>query len=213
MDNVRYDNDRYVIMSSGMARYKKNHKELAKEAILAAAGRTLKRSGYGGIGIDGLMSAAGVTSGAFYTHFKSKDSLLREVLESSSLKARERLQTLHQEKPKDWLSEYIDFYLSPSHLVEFEDGCVLAALSSDVGRLTEPVQTAYRANLDAFVSAIELGLSDGSGELLRKKARGLVAMMIGGLVVARAVSDTEEATVLLSDIREQAKAMISVRAA
>lgn len=209
MNNVRYDNERYVIMSRGMSRYKKNHKEQAREAILTAAGRALKRSGYGGIGIDGLMSAAGVTSGAFYTHFKSKDSLVRDVLELSSHNARERLQSLRQQDPAGWLSDYIDFYLSPSHLTEFEDGCVLAALSSDVGRLSESVQAEYRHNLEAFTLALALGFSEGNEEERRKKARSLVAMMLGGLVIARGISDTAEAAQFLSDVREQANILIS----
>ena len=211
LNNDRYNNERYVIMSSAMPRYKKNHKEQAREAILLAAGRALKRSGYGGIGIDGLMSAAGVTSGAFYTHFKSKDSLLKDVLEQSSQNARERLKTLREKDPDGWLPAYVDFYLGPAHLVEFEDGCVLAALSGDVGRLSESVQAEYRQNLQAFTSAIAEGLSEGTEERRRKKARSLVAMMLGGLVIARGIADLAQASEYLSDLRDQAKRMISER--
>ncbi|RYG44190.1 TetR/AcrR family transcriptional regulator, partial [bacterium] len=64
-----------------MARYKAGEKEQARERMLEAAGRRLRRSGFHGVGIDGLMAEAGLTSGAFYSNFGSKEGLLEAVLD------------------------------------------------------------------------------------------------------------------------------------
>ena len=61
-------------------RYKPEHKLQARAYILNTAGRRLKRDGFDGVGVHGMMEEAGLTTGAFYSHFSSKDELLFEVL-------------------------------------------------------------------------------------------------------------------------------------
>ena len=48
--------------------------------ILDHAGRLFRLRGYAGTNIDDIMLAAGLTRGAFYAHFKSKDELFAEVI-------------------------------------------------------------------------------------------------------------------------------------
>src|SRR5204862_3700165 len=59
-----------------MARYAKEHKQATKRRIVEAAGRRLKRDGIDGSGIVALMADAGLTNGAFYAHFSSKEDLV-----------------------------------------------------------------------------------------------------------------------------------------
>ena len=61
-------------------RYSPDHKARAREALLRAGARSLKTSGFNGIGVDGLAAAAGVTSGAFYSNFPSKEAMLEAVI-------------------------------------------------------------------------------------------------------------------------------------
>src|SRR6187200_1020720 len=57
-------------------RYSKGHKQATRERIVEAAGRRFKQDGIDGAGIATLMSDAGLTNGAFYAHFASKDDLV-----------------------------------------------------------------------------------------------------------------------------------------
>ena len=59
-----------------MARYGKEHKQATRRRIVETAGRRLKRDGIEGSGIATLMADAGLTNGAFYNHFASKDDLV-----------------------------------------------------------------------------------------------------------------------------------------
>ena len=59
-----------------MARYGKEHKEATKRRIIETAGHRLKRDGIDGSGVSALMADAGLTNGAFYAHFTSKEDLV-----------------------------------------------------------------------------------------------------------------------------------------
>ena len=59
-----------------MARYGKEHKEATRRRIIEAAGERLKRDGIDGSGVSVLMADAGLTNGAFYAHFASKEDLV-----------------------------------------------------------------------------------------------------------------------------------------
>ena len=56
-----------------MARYGTEHKQATRQRIIETAGRRLKRDGIDGSGVATLMADAGLTNGAFYAHFPSKD--------------------------------------------------------------------------------------------------------------------------------------------
>ena len=61
-------------------RYSKDHKQATRQRILEAAGRRFKQDGIDGAGVAAVMSDAGLTNGAFYAHFSSKEDLVANVL-------------------------------------------------------------------------------------------------------------------------------------
>ena len=60
-------------------RYAPDRKEKTRAKILRAAGRVFRREGYHAAGVDKVMAEAGLTAGAFYAHFESKQALLAEA--------------------------------------------------------------------------------------------------------------------------------------
>jgi AcrR family transcriptional regulator len=63
-----------------MARYSPEHKEATRRRMIEAAGRRFKSDGIDGSGIATLVAEAGLTNGAFYGHFASKDDLVASVV-------------------------------------------------------------------------------------------------------------------------------------
>ena len=59
-----------------MARYGEEHKEATRQRIVEAAGSRLKQDGIDGSGVSILMKDTGLTNGAFYAHFASKEALV-----------------------------------------------------------------------------------------------------------------------------------------
>src|SRR5271154_6092321 len=70
-------------------RYEKGHKEATRQHIIEVASRQFRESGVAAAGLAGIMSAAGLTNGAFYAHFDSKEDLVGAVL-TDTLGQRER---------------------------------------------------------------------------------------------------------------------------
>jgi AcrR family transcriptional regulator len=104
-------------------RYPADQKTRAKDAIVSAAGKRLKRQGFNGIGVDGLAAAAGVTSGAFYSNFTSKEALLQEMI------GRYLGSPFVDEEPGDprenqrRLKAFLLDYISEGHGRDAENGC------------------------------------------------------------------------------------------
>src|ERR687892_500775 len=59
-----------------VARYGKEHKQATRQRIVETAGRRFKQDGIDGSGVATLMADAGLTNGAFYAHFASKEDLV-----------------------------------------------------------------------------------------------------------------------------------------
>src|SRR5438128_12223564 len=109
-------------------RYAPEHNDAARERILEAASRLFREHGIAAVGLAKNMAEAGLTVGTFYTHFKSKEALLRETL-LQSLDARHEVieQALHGAE----LETVVRAYLSPAHRDAAGTGCPVAALASE----------------------------------------------------------------------------------
>lgn len=172
-----------------MARYSQEQKALSREKLLAAAGRKFRESGYHGVGVDGLAAAAQQTSGAFYTHFESKEAVFQEVLRQSFQDLTERFV---QASSKDKLSQE---YVSTPHVENASGGCALPALSADVGRSSQGTRQLYQQCLLELLA--ETGCAD------RQAAMQQLSMMVGAVVLARALPEGEIREELLLAARRQ----------
>src|SRR5256714_13227966 len=107
-------------------RYGKDQKQATRQRILEAAGRRFKQDGIDGAGVATLMSDAGLTNGAFYAHFDSKEDLVANVLADQLRAQHESLDC----EPSDraGLEAFVRAYLSPQHRDHSADGCPSAAL-------------------------------------------------------------------------------------
>ena len=113
-------------------RYGKDQKQTTRQRILETAGRRFKQDGIDGAGVATLMSDAGLTNGAFYGHFRSKEDLVANVL-ADQLRAQRR-SFGSQPAGRAGLEAFIRSYLSPEHRDQCADGCPSAALLDEIAR-------------------------------------------------------------------------------
>jgi TetR/AcrR family transcriptional repressor of nem operon len=112
-------------------RYSANHKLETKEKLLESSAVSAKKSGFSTVGVDGLMKAIGLSGGAFYSHFSSKDELFASIVERELSQSLERLGAdLNPEKFQLCLKHY----LSMAHVEHPESGCALPALGAEIAR-------------------------------------------------------------------------------
>src|SRR6059058_5009612 len=113
-------------------RYSKDHKQETRQRIVEAAGRRFKRDGIDGAGIATVMSDAGLTNGAFYAHFASKEDLVANVRADQLPAQRQSFDA----EPSDraGVEAFVRSYLSPEHRDQCADGCPSAALLDEIDR-------------------------------------------------------------------------------
>lgn len=180
---------------------KTDKKEETRARILASAGRGFRRHGYGGLGIDGLAKDAGVTSGAFYAHFKTKADAFRAAVIAGMGDLRTGIAGLRAGNP-DWRHALVDLYLTDRRTGPIDESCALQNLSAEVARAGEGVRATFEAELLAVldVSTDELGGRDD--------AIALLSLLVGGVSIARAVADPLVSDAIASAVRRAAERMI-----
>ncbi|WP_308720772.1 TetR family transcriptional regulator [Komagataeibacter xylinus] len=178
-------------------RYRKGHREEARQHIIDVAARRFREDGVAAAGIAGLMTDAGLTNGAFYTHFKSKEDLVRQVLQAVQENNRgATVQALRDgASPEIWLRRY----LGTQHRDNPGAGCIAAALSAEIARHPEETREIFRAGYEKFVGLIARTLPAGTPAERQATAQALYGLMIGTLQLARALGAGVESDAILEN--------------
>lgn len=172
-----------------MARYGPEHKAETRRRMIATAGRRFKSDGIDGSGIATLVADAGLTNGAFYGHFASKDDLVASVVAQQLTDQVAVVNAL----PAGFASveAFVRDYLSPAHRDDLAGGCPSAALLDEIGRCDVAVREAYTEGASSMIQAIARHLDDDDPQRTNERAIGLFALLLGSLQAARAVTDPE----------------------
>ena len=172
-----------------MARYRPEHKEATRRRLIETAGRRFKSDGIDGSGIATLVADAGLTNGAFYGHFASKDDLVASVV---AQQLEDQVATVNS-LPAGLASieAFLREYLSPTHRDDLGGGCPSAALLDEIGRSDVAIREAYTRGADSMIKAIARHLDDGDTQRTNERAIGLFSLLVGSLQAARAVTDPE----------------------
>jgi TetR/AcrR family transcriptional repressor of nem operon len=189
-----------------VVRYGKQHKQATRQRILETAGRRLKRDGIDGSGIATLMADAGLTNGAFYAHFASKQELVATAVADQLRNQRESLGTLAPGRAG--VEQYVREYLSVQHRDNPDDGCPSAALLDEIGRCTQATKRAYTDGLLAMVDDIAARLAPQDPSSARAKTLSVFALMVGTLQLSRALADPQLADAVLEQGIHNALALL-----
>jgi TetR/AcrR family transcriptional regulator, transcriptional repressor for nem operon len=187
-------------------RYSKDHKQATRRRIVEAAGRRFKQDGIDGAGVATVMSDAGLTNGAFYNHFTSKEDLFADVL-ADQLRA-QRHSFDAQPADRAGLEAFIRSYLSPEHRDHCADGCPSAALLDEIGRRPERTRQVFTDELMGVIDDIASRLDPTHVDAARTDALTLFGLMVGTLQLARALADRDLSDQLLAQGVEAALKML-----
>jgi TetR/AcrR family transcriptional regulator, transcriptional repressor for nem operon len=189
-----------------VARYSKEHKEATRRRIIEAAGQRLKRDGIDGSGVSTLMADAGLTNGAFYGHFSSKEDLVAAAVADQLRQQLERFRS--QAVDRDGVEQLVREYLSTEHRNDSEHGCPSAALLDEIGRGGEVTKQAYTDGLLELAEAIASPLRPGDPLSASGQTLSVFALLIGTLQLSRALADEGLADEILELGIENALALL-----
>jgi TetR/AcrR family transcriptional repressor of nem operon len=146
------------------------------------------------------MKAAGLTHGAFYAHFPSKDALEAEAVERAFAQSDRRVYALTA-KAKDKKQAFLDNYLSVAHRDHPGSGCAIAALGAEIARNSaarEPFTQRVKHTIDEMTGRFPWKRKGAA----RRSAIHLLSGAVGALVLARAVEDPRLSDEILESVRD-----------
>jgi TetR/AcrR family transcriptional repressor of nem operon len=167
-----------------------------RERIVETASRLFRERGVDGVGIDAIMSGAGLTHGGFYGHFESKDDLVVEAVQCALAR------TVEKQSEFTDLRDLVADYLSERHLADRADGCAIAALGGDLARQNDGARCGLTAHVRAQLERFTRLLKNGPERQRRRRAIATLAGMVGALTLARAVDDPALSGEILAAARD-----------
>jgi len=160
-----------------------------RERVVQTASEMFREAGYDGVGIATLMQGAGLTNGAFYKQFASKEALIAEATERALAGNAEAWAEVLGTAAGDPLQALAEWYLSELHLGHRNLGCAYATLAAEAPRHEEPVRSTFEAGLLRTLGQIMEAEGEGDPAAREVEAMRFLSRLVGALTLARAVAD------------------------
>ena len=165
-------------------------KDATHERIVSVAARAIRRSGYDGTGVADIMKEAGLTHGAFYSHFASREAMLAEAAAKACAEsAAGAAEVAASAPPGKALKTMLAAYLSSEHVKHLEAGCPLAALGSETSRQAPEVRRIATRHVKATIDLLARQSPDWGQPSAHERALVVLSTMVGAVMLARAVDE------------------------
>lgn len=177
-------------------RYSVGHKQETRERLLQSSATQAKNNGFSTVGVDALMKAIGLSGGAFYTHFTSKDELFGSIVERELSQSLDRLGGEGRQNQAK-LRRCLKQYLSVAHLQQPGAGCALPALGAEIARGSVEV----RQEAQDWICRLHQAWAQTLGS--ESLAWSILSQCVGALVVARMLVSPSIQQQVLASSHEQ----------
>lgn len=168
-------------------------KTQTRKRIIESAGRNFRRHGFGGAGVDAVASEAGVTSGAFYGHFKTKGLLFEEAVVAGLNLLEEAILEVQASCGQDWWKSFVKFYLSEKLTCDIAETCALQSLSNEVARFGTESKKRYEQSLKKVVKAVLQGSASKGAPKDEASVLYSLSVLAGAVSISRACSSKKMA--------------------
>jgi TetR/AcrR family transcriptional repressor of nem operon len=160
-----------------------------RQAVIDAASRLFRERGFDGIGLAELMAAAGLTHGAFYKQFKSKDDLIAQACDRALETGADGWRRAAGDAGEGAYAALVRRYLTPGHRGRVGAGCIFAALGPDAARHGPELPRHFEAGVKTFVDILAGAMRKKDPDATPDDALAAFATMVGALMLSRAVED------------------------
>jgi TetR/AcrR family transcriptional repressor of nem operon len=161
--------------------------------LIETASRLFREHGIDGVGVAEICKQAGLTHGALYAQFPTKQALAAEALAHGQELGYKRL-TNTEDGRAPTLDHFLGYYLSTETRDDLAGTCAMAASASEIGRQDGNVSASFAEGFEKVAKAIESAQGHSVVEAsARDRALAITAALIGGVAVARGVSKANPA--------------------
>lgn len=168
------------------------------QRILEQASILFRQRGFTGVSVSEIMKATGLTHGAFYNHFESKDDLIAKSFGDASSKTLALLKAA--EESIEQMQQFIVRYLSESHRDDIGNGCLMTALGNEICR-DPAIRPAFTRHFESVIDSMAAPLIKAKKRNARRQAIQQISSMVGAIILARAVDDQLLSEEILREIR------------
>jgi len=184
-------------------RVSREEAQASRKRIIKEAARLMREKGISATSVADVMTAAGMTTGGFYKHFKSKDDLAAVAVGASFDHILEPLQrSAEKSGPAPARTAYLRHYLSEGHVRNPGKGCPVAAMGADGGREAELLGPEFTRGVESILAFLGAGEGAKAGRSARIRQ---MAELVGAVVLARAVGEGELREEILAATASAAK--------
>ena len=176
-------------------------REETRKRMLEAVGRSFRRHGFAGVGVDAIAKEAGVTSGAFYSHLGSKDVAFELAVAAGLNEVIAAVPIFQSENGDGWVQAFADYYMGVAHRDDLATGCAMTTLTPEIARQNSSLNTLYESKMQTIAGLMAKGLvGDDAGTLNR--AWAMLSIFTGGLNLSRAVASASVADQVANTVKE-----------
>lgn len=186
------------------------HKEKTRARILEEAAKAMRVHGCSGVSVVDLMKRAGLTHGGFYAHFASRDDLVAHAIDRMFEDSAALAAPYLQDASGPGLAAFIDAYLSERAMDRIEMACPVPGLAGEASRLPAAARERFETGIAKLRAAIGRSLANMGQANAESLASSVLSEMIGGMAIARALNDRDEARTLLEETRRGLKARLGL---
>lgn len=169
----------------------------AREKLIAAAIATVRYKGFSATSVDEICQAAGVTKGAFFHHFASKEALAIEAAGAWTDIAEQRIFTLPDwtriPDPLERLLGHIDFRLSMLDGPAEDFTCFVGTMVQESYNSSDPIRAACDASIRTYALRLAEDIQQAidtygiaSGVSAVSLAYHIQAVLQGAFILAKA---------------------------
>lgn len=184
-----------------------------RQKILDAARAIMVGKGYAAVGLNEILTQAGVPKGSFYHYFKSKDDFGRELLEEYFSEYLEKIEGYlggDGRPAKQRLMNYFDHWLDSQCNECQEEKCLVVKLSAEVTDLSEQMRQSLQQGIDKVQARLARCVAEAiaNKELITSQspdqlARELYCLWLGATLVTKVNRTPDALQMAMSVTRER----------
>ncbi|HSU89947.1 MAG TPA: TetR family transcriptional regulator [Sporolactobacillaceae bacterium] len=183
-----------------------------REQILTAAARLFREQGIGATGVDSITDDAGLTHGAVYSQFGSKEAIAAEAVSLALSRSKHLWDRMAERRGKKKVfPAIVEQYLSAAHRDHAGQGCVIAAIGSEIARQPRSVRDSFTREFKHSLEYLADLMRESNSSRATEDAIAAFVSMVGALIIARAVNDETLSDLILKSTAKRVVQRARVR--